>query len=361
MTKYLFFSFVFLFSIAWVGGRLFVFDSLCKRARECAALYPSRNAPYHSNYNSYRAQIVGDLAVFSDRKSVRFPRSEAFYTDKFGYRTNFSWKESKVFLFGNSFAAGEGVSQEFMPASALSTIIQQNVWSGGGISDLRQIYLVLSEQKELLKNISVIYLYLDRQRLEETDFPSGPFKLESMRQKYAFRNYKEWIRSFHRYDPLSIFLRGLTGKYLSTSTPSHEVTEAETQYGKHLFLTEVFDREDVSASNLETEVLVMRRFTDEVKRLGASRMLFFGVPEKNSIYLPARTKRTKDYLTQLSARAQEMGVSFYDLSPVLRQALSDSSRDESRAPLFFPDDTHWAPNGIEIAMNEVARIVRLHD
>ena len=60
-------------------------------------------------------------------------------------------------------------------------------------------------------------------------------------------------------------------------------------------------------------------------------------------------------LAEVERKVRALGVSTVNLEPVLHAAANEAF--ERGELIYWPDDTHWNPTGIEIAAHEIGRVL----
>ncbi|MDZ4676213.1 MAG: hypothetical protein SGI74_01785 [Oligoflexia bacterium] len=337
------------------------FRSLCPRSYECASLNRALTGPFRANFAHQRDAICGDLATMSNRRDLCEMRSEIFETDPWGYRnTQEVWaRKNEILLFGDSFALGQGVTQGEVPSVQLTKKIGKNVYDGAGKLELEYLHWLLDNLKTPPK--TVIYFHLERHnhRLEEI---SGWDK--TIDASNIFQKIDVFWKSFWAYDPLKIifsqFEKGFLIPSLFPNRFAEKVPVFDLQNGKtFLFLDSSVNRYgDQRADDLFREA----EYFDELRILLSEKnikLLIVLIPEKYSVYAPL-VKNPKNYplknshyLMSLQGELIRRRMQVINLLPDFIK--ESQSRHKQGQYIYWPDDTHWNTQGIELATSKIAK------
>jgi alginate O-acetyltransferase complex protein AlgJ len=111
----------------------------------------------------------------------------------------------------------------------------------------------------------------------------------------------------------------------------------------------------VTEADVTSAIEALIKLRGELAKRG-TRLLYVVVPEKQSIFgelypssAPAKTPLTllHSYLTRL----KEAGIDVVDLYAKYAQARTGD------APLYYRDDSHWTPYGVELAAEEISGVM----
>jgi hypothetical protein len=367
INKVIVFSF-FIFGVALLLPRFWIFKSLCSRSYECASLYRAPQGPFHREFSHQNEKICGDLATMANKPDLCSYRSEIFLTDPWGYRNSADvWKRpNDIILFGDSFALGQGVTQELTPAVRLSKISHHWVYDAGGKFEFNFLRWVLDHQKKPIK--FVVFLHLERHHHSPVEVGEWD---KVINENSFVEMWNIFWKTFTSYNPIRIVASRFEKKILIPAIFPNRFSENSKLFALEnnkdfLFLPTSVEMygEPRDPASIEKEGAYFEGLQEKLNERRV-RLIVGLVPEKFSVYLPLIKNKSVEilkfqnkqplYLNLLSFELTRRKLKNINLLPILRdQAMRDFS---SRSYNYWPDDTHWNEYGINFAMEEIAKLL----
>lgn len=348
----------------WLGAfalislpRFIVWKDLCHRSLECASLFRTNQGPFHPGFSLERNQTCGDLPTLSNRPEYCHYRHEIFETDPWGFRNSQSVFESKasIAIFGDSYAYGQGLSQEETPAEVLSLVLSEPVYDAAGKLELEYLRWVLDHRPEIK---SVLFFHLERHRHRKRELQDFEILIneDSLPTKVSI-----FYQSLSMYNPLKIILTRwnrahIDNAYFSNSDAQRAIPLKLQNHKEFLFLpVSVQNYRPVTSVQDDSEFFSGLR--DILKSRGISLHVVL-IPEKYSAYHQLLEKPMnpyvpddQHYLTKVEEALKMLNV------PVLNllRPFQDLSREELSKGryIYWPDDTHWSGEAIRKMSVEV--------
>lgn len=325
--------------------RFYIWDSLCNRALECAVLGKEVAAPFRADLHFEFDGVCGDLPRLGNLPDRCVFRPEKFTTDSLGFRNSPSvpLKDYRHLIFGDSFAYGQGLSDEQTAASLLSQSLATPVFNAAGKTELRFLRSALQELPAIQ---FVHYFYLERHALHPTELSDWENGYSFREKNRLYRLYTQW----KSYNPLEIlasrFYRFLVQRGVFYNTQEQVVVEKETpDSGTHLFLKETahFVKEDLKRT--QDEVGFFLGLQDRLRQKNIQLDVVL-IPEKFTVYF---AQKEDLHLTHLAHALKAVGINTTSVLPIFLEHRADA--EERSNSLYWRDDTHWAPRGIRLAMD----------
>lgn len=337
--------------LADVGTRWIPLRAISYRPFERLVVYGGDAAPFLTD-RRVEMTAVGDLANLG---GVWFPadrRREVFTTDAAGFRNSENVAGPGpvgAVLFGDSFVAGVGLSDGETLAARLREAAGFRVFNAGGPAGREIVGMAGTVDHAGLGPGGVVVIALsepgplpaapalagDRPRPVSSPPTWDERNLDLSRLGILSRRFGAWLSGLARLEPGSDVVRRriVNGDWM-------------------LFLSRGPDTEgEPRAEAVESWVALHR----ELGRRGFG-LLVLLIPAKDVVYsdsleepFPVRTARASPVIaTALAAR----GVHVLDLEPVLRASALEGL--PQRRYVYWRDDTHWSPKGVQLAAAELA-------
>jgi hypothetical protein len=345
---------------------------------------------YKKNINDTMRMPFGDIYSLGtdfhngNIEKIKEPRSVFFKTDKFGLRNNVSLNDAQIILVGDSFIVANGVSQEDMPSSVLSKKLKKkiaNIAYPGPPENYES--LLIKFKKELKDNVSIYIFYFEGNDFyTKSDFLDNikNTKLNDKDNKKILKKffYKSWLfyQAFESYKDIY-----LTKIYPSNHTffkiirrQSHKINQRIFDFGYKLYKNKVFNKDlqkvgktqsiiinnkevgfynpyilnTLNKNGLNTHIFSDKYLLEKIKGI-------FFIPTKYRIYSSFFGKEINHNaaFNLLKNEYSSLGIPVYNLTSILKE--ESLKRLKNNEFVFWRDDTHWNPIGIEISMNEVKK------
>ena len=307
----------------------------------------------------------GDLAALSGDEALREPRTATFVTDAYGFRNVPSPHPGayEVVVLGDSFAAGEGTSQERTWASLLASRYGLRVYNLAVPGSPWQSWVNLAAEIPRLRlraGAVILLLVFPGNDLEEPYGAVTPelrlnSPLAAARSRFAF---------FRSRSALRLLLAGAL-----RSGPSHVLT-ARLPDGRALLFFKPYleprgrSRKDVAGHPSYPRLLRTLEAIQEIAAAHSAKLQIVLVPMKEEIYgwvldgtRPWSTPAAPSgFSLALAESCRDRGIEFFDLGGPLR-ARARERYEASGQLLWWTDDTHWNEAGNAVVAEIVYRRV----
>ena len=332
---------------------------------------------------NYETITIGDLVYLTPTNSAYItpiPRKCRIITDKYGVRNIEFYDESDIVIIGDSFAAGAGNSHEDIPAVQLSNILDKRVINFSGkkisksrITEYESIAYMMKYKKPIASNVFVLIIH-DFQLLEPPydkdpdeniiQIVNGSFDFSEKTFNERFRDFKKNIND---YSPITIISRKIKTKILgSTANIFHKQGLYNINDKVKLHLNgNVYGFSEIPARSLNYSI-EDKKFKQISKSIESLHLL----ARKNGyVFLPviiprkaiAYNKYTSEtvkisgygHAQVLIDWLEERNIPYVFSHPDLFAAV-DNEVLHGGENVYWGDDTHWAPYGINIVMRLIA-------
>jgi hypothetical protein len=357
-----------------VAGRFVRLEPWTFRGDEALSQFRSEwlPGPYEANRCYRNERCTGELAVMSNQPEYRVFRKQVFTTDAMGFRNvNAAHSLSaapQVLMAGSSFTVGSGSSDSQTLPVRVEALSGCRTFNAGGVGFDFPLILALVQEPGMRDGL-VILECLER-------YAGNPVLLQRPSTRWKWFPYRDrlitlyWAAS-HRLSisPLRVILQR-TYKSFQNDRVLPNVHKARMAV-RHLrdgqpmlFLRNLEQpaRFDTIGWNVDAFV----KLRDDLRAAGCDLALMI-VPEKLTVYRPLLRDLSREgdgagdgdgvgagsvaFLAELEQSVRARGIAVVNLAPVLaaraRLALEVSET------VYWPDDTHWNPQGIEAAAEAV--------
>ena len=361
----------FLFSLAWNDKDE---HKIFYRPHEKYAI----NESYKKNVSSTFSMPYGDLYALGDSKknprleNIKESRKVNFVTDNYGFRNSKIIKKPDYIFLGDSFIAGNGISQEELPTVIFQNLTKKNILNLGFPGKPKLYEKNMLKHIDLLnKNTKIIVFYFEGNDFETIieDSISKNISLKEIPKKiYDVYKFAEslkdvYLNKFYKSD--EVFFRIIRHKSLSINL---EIKD----YFKSIFdknnkvQNELKNKEKVIIKDiLNQDVGFLNEYVKNSKEKNIKTYIFKNklllekidavvlIPTKYSVYSELLNEKVNNFaLTVLKNGYEIHNIPVYDLTTTLRKKARLLL--ESNEYVFFRDDTHWNANGIKTSMEYLA-------
>jgi hypothetical protein len=344
--------------------RFYEWPSLCGRSLECAGLYRTVMGPFRAKFKMEKSAICGDLAAMVNRTDLCSWRPEVFETDEWGFRNSpevfaRSHGAGPVVVFGDSFAFGQGVTQDEIPSSQLERLIGTPVYNAAGKFELSHLRWVLDH----LTTGWVVYFHLERHFHRAREAGEWDEVLEGRDFLKRARIFTDSLKNFN---PLKVAAVRLEKKFLTPRVFPNRYDEG-VPHGRlangteFLFLKSSVERfGDRRQGNEKDEGAYFEKLASLLGTRGI-KLLVVLIPEKYSVYAPLladppAASSEVHYLTYLHRELTGRGVNAINLLPGLKDLARTGIAE--RKYYYWPDDSHWNAEGIAFAARAVSQALK---
>jgi hypothetical protein len=342
------------------------------RAWEAYKLNRAPAGAFVPNIRYQNPAVYGDLAALGNFPGLREYRAEVFTTDQYGFRNEpREWSESppSALLIGSSFSVGPGMSDEETLGRQLTALDGRAVYNAAGYFDEISVSRTRAMASATgMSGGTVIVEYVERFDLPPPGLfsagcgpgyptPCGPAQAVFTR-----------FMSLNQTSPFQIFIeRGLKAVQNDIVLPNRyagRVVQSRLRNGETmLFLPEEVARYE--RLQRDNQIAVERGaefFRSMAAQLAADnlQLIVLLVPNKYTVYRPfLDTSAPPDgeasaYMRALEDRLRALEIPVVNLAPVFQEQAADHL--ERQEYIYWRDDTHWNPRGINLAARELLQL-----
>jgi hypothetical protein len=335
-------------------------DFLAFRGDEAVRQIVPLGYPLEPDRRFQNNRTSGDLATIANLPEYRVFRPQVFTTDHLGYRNppGDARLPPSVLLLGSSFTLGTANSDEQTLARQLEISSGCSVYNAGGwdriVANTRTLVRRLGMRQGL-----VLMEVLEREAWEQ------PIAMEGRRRRFRYSGvvwwyYNQAIRSRLKIVAERLY-KFLCNDRIFPNPFKASVVVRELEDGRPM----LFHRNMEHRGPLpETgpHVRVIERLRDVLREDG-HRLGIYLIPDKLTVYRDLVTPSVPQadmgarVLAELERHLRVLRIPVVNLEPVLHAA----GREEFNKGelIYWPDDTHWNPRGIEISAREIVRVFDL--
>jgi hypothetical protein len=341
-----------------VGLRFTSVEPLSFRAWEAMSRYRPPGAAFEPSRQYHKDRTYGDAAAMGNMPELRQYRREVFTTDALGFRNvgDLRTRGVAAIMIGDSSAVGSGVNDDQTLPARLTVLSGCGVYNAGAEDATPDPDRVVALARKLgVHGGLVIHLYT-----EVRELPTVP-PIQKRRMDHILASTPDWmssvvgrIRGIVTVSPLRILseraLKALENGRILPNSYAGNVVKATVNNGDTMLFPAAhvrnFYRTREVAANYWTwlEAGLRNEHLD---------LLVLLVPSKYWVYRPFLVNQPPaaagegDYLARLERELRAAGVPVLNLAPMFAaQAAAHLARHEY---LYWLDDTHWNPQGIDLA------------
>ena len=349
--------------------RFLPFEPFCFRAWEYMTRYQEPGAIFQANAQFQRDRTYGNLANIANLPQLRQYRPQRFTTDAHGFRNpplSMGGQVAAVFV-GDSFLAGDAVSDEDTLTAQLSALTGLQFYNAGGPYAYAATVRLLKDKLGLQRGRVIVVQTQDvsGSMLRDAEAKSrGDWKGRVLRVFAGAHGdrMRSWMRGWWHVSPLRIVLQkgymALSNDRILPNVFADQVIARRLRDGK----TMLFYRQEVEAHKVDSDMAGvakhLTRLAAALKRDGFDLAVVL-VPNKYSVYqplladgagtpLPARHPHARLKALLASSRLEVL-----DLTPQLEACAAREAKVGRY--LYWSDDTHWNRAGIAVAARSIQR------
>jgi hypothetical protein len=326
-------------------------DETVRQAAPLGHTYePGRRFEHHA--------ASGDVASFANLPEYRVFRPQVFTTDRFGFRNAPAGAHPppSVLLLGSSFSVGSGNSDEQTLARRLESISGCSVYNAGGWDG------IVATTRSLIQRLGMEHGVVLVEVLERDSW-GPPIAMEARQPRIPYSDVVWWYYDQANRSRLKIvaqrLYKSLCNDWFLPNTFKSSVAVRELEDGRPMLFIRYLEHHGPPPA-LESHILGIERLRDAIHEDG-HRFGVYLVPEKLTVYrdLVRPPVSLADVgarvLAEVDRKVRALAVSTVNLEPVLHAAANEAF--ERGELIYWPDDTHWNPRGIEIAAHEISRVL----
>lgn len=318
--------------------------------------------------------VRGELARKAGNERIAMLRKELISTDKYGFRNSnvlYAHAQIPIFVFGDSFMIGAGVEDSQTFPSQLQDVLNLPVCNAatGNIEDLFSGYCPIRTHKPRIVLFGLLekttYSLSDRTKKKLSSDTSNNalmhIRILGKRIDHAIDNIKGWFSrpALRRWamQCKRCYLESFFGA-LWQNVSTLPVLEATLQNGDAMLFFKPSIKK-LSADELKQRRQGVKDYFTALNDACSRNNMFLVVvliPNKYTIYKPFLKPEdqldiTKNYLELVESDLLEEMVHVVNLTDMFREGACGYY--EMGKYIYWQDGTHWNPDGIKIAAQEV--------
>jgi hypothetical protein len=305
--------------------------------------------------------IGGDLAAFANLSDASETRSIQFTTDEFGFRNGTGAGKVAALLFGDSYAVLNDHDDETL-AAQLGAKIGCRVYNAASPDyEFRRPSIALIDA--LRRRVGMDKGFVIIEQLERQSFGKRAPKTrqEKFTQWWGGRLWDQ-LKHIQQQAPLRNYaeakLRRIQDDRILPNGYADNVLSAALQNGDNM----LFLRNEPQLSNqkglpsLDYWIGIDKQLAERGLKL-----VIVLVPNKYTVYAPLLrdpsplTANSGAVLDRLASALGRGGITAINLTAALRRQAATLAK--RREYIYWRNDTHWKPNGVAIAADEIDRLV----
>lgn len=343
----------FLLDVAFHFVRL---DFLAFRGDEAMSQYVPLGNRFEPNRQYRHDRTSGDIASLANLPEYRTFRPQVFTTDELGFRNppEAVRRPPSVLLLGSSFTIGTGNSDDQTLARQLEAISGCPVYGAGGWSH------VAADGRELAHRLGM-KAGLVLVEILERDAWEAPIAPDRRKPRFRYSPIIWWYYDQATQSRLKIIAqrlyKSLCNDRILPNTYQSQVAVRDLADGRPMLFIRGLEHGGPPPAP-EPHVQAIEKMRDALREDGF-RLAVYLVPEKFTVYrdllrspVPGADHGAR-VLARFERRLGEAGIPVVNLEPALHAGAVEAFRRGEL--IYWPDDTHWNPAGIQIAAREISR------
>jgi hypothetical protein len=351
-----------------VLGRFVSVEPIAFRSDEVMMQFasPFRMGPSEPNRRYHSDRINGDVASIGNLPEYRVFRPQTFTTDKNGFRNSSDPRRPppSVLMLGSSFIAGSGNTDDQAIPARLEALSGCAVYNAAGLPVWADSILALAHDRGMNHGLVLI------ECLERA--VGRPIVRSVSTRRLAWLPFREdlnfinqTLRARLSVSPFQLLFQRLyksvQNDVILPNIYKDRVAVRHLQDGRPmLFLREI--EGDRKFTGIRQYVDTYALLRDQLRAEGFDLALVI-VPDKLTVYGPLLSdpppgwREGEALLGEFERSARARDITVVNLAPALiahaRQALDAS------VTIYWTDDTHWNPRGIEVAAEVIVEALGL--
>jgi alginate O-acetyltransferase complex protein AlgJ len=305
-------------------------------------------------YPNFRLEKV-EVGTLSKNSNDAVRQKVTWITDPYGYRNTNAWEKPDVVIIGDSFIAGDTLSQEQLLSEVLQSELKMKVYAMAP-ADIRDFLndprFVDNPPKALILEVLEPQLSSNSIEKPKQDWYKTDFiRLRQRLMQNCVVSYIDIIQNrIFKWNSLN-FVRARVIWFLYGRKPA-------------IVGTKQFDGRPMFFSRLKCRLHLSQDQTDQIARMLESykavlqsrgiKFIFLPVPCKRAIYYDIAPGETKsDSFSRFIISLQADGVTTVNLE----QAFLDARKQNEDLLLYQLDDPHWNYEGVKITADLLAPLI----
>lgn len=321
--------------------------------KEFRSILPGR---FYPRIEITKLETGGDLAHHTP---FAIPKKVKWMTDRYGYRKKDSeGMKPQVVIIGDSNIAGHGLTQEEMLSEVLEDQLKISVYSyapAGFNTFLKDLRFKKDPPKVVIVSI------IERDIFNLT-FPKLPRKKEGLLSLYEWWdkiNFKQirWVQYagvlLDRLSKMNML------NYAWARIGNRGVRDFHyfpSKFGPMFFVQGEAANKGVSKEHFHKAIKTIEAYDQVLKKKGI-RFIFLPIPNKENIYheyLP--NSRRPIFLEKLIQELRSRKIETVDTQRAFEEEYQNYS-----TLLYFLDDSHWNPKGVQLAADFTIKLIEKNE
>ena len=296
----------------------------------------------------------GDLAALANLPAYRVFRPQSMTIDRFGFRNapEGATLPPRAVLLGSSFTIGTGNSDDQTLARRLQSLSGCSVYSAGGMNR------VVSSARDLVRKVGMVQGLVLLEVLER-DAWSKPIVPDVRKPRFRYSPIIWWYYDQARRSRLQIIAQRIYQSFCNDrflpNTHKSLVAVRELEDGlPMLFVRDIEHSGPLPA--IEPHIRGIEQLRDALRADG-HRLVVYILPDKLTVYrdllkwsVPEGDTGAR-VLAELERGLKTVGIPALNLEPILHEAARAAMANDEL--IYWPDDTHWNPLGIDVAARTI--------
>lgn len=296
----------------------------------------------------------GDLGYKSGIVSLAEPRKNTFTTDEWGFRNPTFETLPDVVVVGDSFTAGVGLDDHDTLARQLQAALGRPVYNRGQIW-LSAPGLYLGDARFVAAPPRVVVWCPAQRALKPSAVVPRPSRSRPDPEEDWQQRLTKGLQDLNRDEGLVRPFRSAVGELSWRAFGSDMVGDFEGEAKLRLPLALTMLNLSPEQRGLASAVETVRQF-DVALRARGTTLVYCPIPDAANVYPELYTDQDRarmvspQHVDSMVEQTRAAGVIVVDLPTLFRQ---------HRSPyLYWRDDSHWNPRGVQLAVGALAETIR---
>jgi alginate O-acetyltransferase complex protein AlgJ len=305
-------------------------------------------------YPNFRLEKI-EVGTLAKNNNDAVPRKVVWITDRYGYRNTNAWEKPDVVIIGDSFIAGDTLSQEELLSEVLQSELKMKVYAMAPAN----IKNFLNDPRFFDNPPKVVIL----ERVEQQISPEGIEKPKQdlykmnvvrLRQQLMQNPTISYIditqNRIFKWNALN-FLRARVTDLFYGKKPAPAGTRLFD--GRPMLFNRLIHRLHLSQDQTEQIARILESYKSVLQSRGI-KFIFLPVPCKKTIYYDiAPGQSQSDAFTRFIISLQADGITTINLE----RAFLDARKEDKGLLLYQLDDSHWNYKAVKITADLLAMVI----
>jgi hypothetical protein len=305
-------------------------------------------------YPNFRLEKV-EVGTLAKNTDDTVPQKVVWITDPYGYRNTNAWEKPDVVIIGDSFIAGDTLSQEELLSEVLQSELKMKVYAMAP-ADIRDF---LNDPRFVDNPPKVLIL----ERVEQQISPEGIEKPKQDLYKMNIVRLRQQLMQNHTISYIDIlqnrifkwnalnFLRARVMEFFYDKQPAPAGTKLFG--GRPMLFNRLIHRLHLSQDQTEQIARILESYKTVLQSRGI-KFIFLPVPCKKTIYYDiAPGQSQSDAFSRFITSLQTDEITTVNLE----QAYLHARKENKDLLLYQLDDSHWNYKAVKITADLLALVI----